>query len=413
MKFLTKINRNYGLLLTLTLFVATVSMYFIVQTILLNDSKEKMVQKAGLIRRQIQKTGEIPNIYPIVEVTKQSQFKVHSVKFNQISLNNKSENENEIYLEFAEQVKIGNGYYSIKLRQRTFESEDLQLLLTLFFGFVLISVFGIQFLISKKWTKTLWTDFEKNLIAIEKFSFNNHKQLILFETDIEEFDRLNSIIEQMTLKLQTDYESLKEFAENASHEIQTPLSIALLNLEELLQMELSKEMFRKVITSINALKRLSSLNQSLILLTKIENRQFLADTVISFNELVTLKANEFESLFETKKISVNYEFSGVFSAKINAQLADILMNNLLSNALRHNEINGFIHITITPDEFKICNSGVSNGLTNDNIFSRFTKKNSETFGLGLAIVKNICNTNKLEIQYLYDNIHCFVIRHAP
>ena len=178
-------------------------------------------------------------------------------------------------------------------------------------------------------------------------------------------------------------------------------------------MELSKDMFRKVITSINALKRLSSLNQSLILLTKIENRQFLADTVISFNELVTLKAKEFESLFETKKISVSYEFSGVFSAKINAQLADILMNNLLSNALRHNEIKGFIHISISTNEFKICNSGASNGLNNDNIFSRFTKMNSETFGLGLAIVKNICSTNKLEIQYLYDNIHCFSIRHAP
>jgi signal transduction histidine kinase len=387
-------------------------MYFIVQSILLNDSKEKMIEKAALIRQQIQKTGEIPNIYPIVEVTKQSQSLVNSIKFNQISLNNKSEHENEIYLEFAEQVKIGNGFYTIKLRQRTFESEDLQLLLTIFFGFVLLSVFGIQFIISKKWTKTLWADFERNLIAIEKFSFNNHKQLDLFDTDIDEFDRLNSIIEQMTLKLQTDYESLKEFAENASHEIQTPLSIALLNLEELLQMELSEEMFRKVITSINALKRLSSLNQSLILLTKIENRQFLADSLISFNDLVTQKTEEFESLFETKKITVKYEFSGIFSVKLNAQLADILMNNLLSNALRHNEISGFIHIMISSEEFKICNSGAPNGLNNDNIFSRFTKKNSETFGLGLAIVQNICNTNKLEIQYIYDNTHCFGIRHV-
>ena len=148
------------------------------------------------------------------------------------------------------------------------------------FSILLLSSFGILFLINKKINTTVWTDFEHNLHEIESFNFSENNNLRLTVTGIEEFDRLNKVINNLTTKLKTDFQSLKEFSENASHEIQTPLSIVLLNLEEMLQQDLSEDIFRKVITSINALKRLSTLNQSLILLTKIENRQFSADQTI-------------------------------------------------------------------------------------------------------------------------------------
>ncbi len=109
--------------------------------------------------------------------------------------------------------------------------------------------------------------------------------------------------------------------------------------------------------------RLSTLNQSLILLTKIGNEQFVADKVISIGELTKSKLNEFSSLFESKYIWVELNMEDDFSIEINEQLAEILINNLLSNAIKHNTEKGKIQLAIRKNEFKICNSGKSNSLT--------------------------------------------------
>ena len=97
---------------------------------------------------------------------------------------------------------------------------------------------------------------------------------------------------------------------------------------------------------------------------------------------------------------------------MNEQLAEILINNLFSNAIKHNVIDGEIRIYITENYFEICNSGEENSLTNDKIFNRFTKGHSKSYGLGLAIVKNICETNNLKINYSHHAMHCFKIRKA-
>lgn len=409
MKFLTKINRNYLILLTVTLIVVTGSAFFILNKILLHNTRQNLIEQATLIKKQIAERSELPNIYPIIEVKKDTQNSVTKPTFKKIVIKNAREDEFEEFLEYSSRIEVKNNFYSIKLRESTFESEDLVSILTGALSILLLSVLIIAFFVSKKINKTVWKDFEKNLQEIEQFSFTANKPLQLLKSDIEEFDRLNKVVNNLTEKLETDYLSLKEFSENASHEIQTPLSIVLLNLEEVLQQDLNEETFKKVLTSIHALKRLSNLNQSLILLTKIENKQFIADKSISFNELIVRKTEEFASLFETKNIKLKLELTDNFVVKINEQLSEILINNLLSNAFRHNLNNGEIHIVLTENEFKICNFGDQNSLTDDTIFKRFTKGNSKSYGLGLAIVKNICETNQLEIHYNKSNLHCFTI----
>jgi two-component system OmpR family sensor kinase len=409
MKFLTKINRNYFGLLTLILLLASVGGYFIVQGIIINETKENLLEKEVLIKKQIAETGLISNIYPIVEVEEISRKTIEKPFFKKVLINNESEDELEPYLEFSNQVKINGAYYLIRLRQSTFESEDLVIVLVLTFIMMLVFSFGISFFISKKMNKTVWADFERNLMEIESFSFDSSKNLNLPESDIEEFNRLNKVVNNMTRKLKTDYLSLKEFTENASHEIQTPLSIVLLNLEEILQQELTTDNFKKVISSISAIKRLSSLNQSLLLLTKIENKQFKADRTLIFNDMVKQKVKEFEALFETKKLRIELISESDFVVKMNRQLAGLLVNNLLSNAVNHNIKGGTIQIFIQEKKLKICNTGEKNSLTDDTIFNRFIKGNSKSSGLGLSIVKNICETHDLEIHYMKNELHCFTI----
>jgi two-component system, OmpR family, sensor kinase len=410
MKFLTKINRNLFVTLVVILVLISVIGYFVLQFIITNEAKETLLNEEVVVVNQIAETGEIPNIYPLIAITKIERITSDQAEFHKIFIRNEQEDESEPFLEYSNQVKINESFYQIKLRRSLFESEDLVLMLSLILFILIFSSFLIMFFISKKMNKTVWSDFELNLREIEVFSFDLNKNIKLHPTHIEEFDRLNKVITGLTEKLMSDYQSLRQFSENASHEIQTPLSIALLNLDELLQENLDEEAFQKVVSSINALKRLSSLNESLILLTKIENKQFKADKAISLNEIIRRKLLEFDSLLVMKKLKVDLQSGAEFELKINEQLADILIGNLLSNAVNHNIRGGKITISIQDKILKICNSGESNDFSGENIFNRFSKGNSKSYGLGLAIVKDICTTHNLDINYHKNELHCFTIR---
>ena len=124
---------------------------------------------------------------------------------------------------------------------------------------------------------------------------------------------------------------------------------------------------------------------------------------------INLKISEFQTLFEAKNLQVDFQVKHDFKIQMNEQLSEILINNLMSNAVNHNIQDGKIQIVIDEHELKICNTGQENTFNEKNIFGRFTKGNSKSYGLGLAIVKNICDTNNLEIHYQKNDLHCFTI----
>ncbi|HUW93203.1 MAG TPA: HAMP domain-containing sensor histidine kinase [Bacteroidales bacterium] len=409
MKFLTKINRNYLTFFFLILSGVTVGGYFILHVIIIRGAKENLKAKEYLIEQQILRTGEIPNLHPVIEVKEAEDTMIQKPLFKEVEIRNELENENEFFLEYSNKIKINDSYYLIKLRQSAFENEDLVIVLALTLFVLLFGAFIISFFITRKTNKTVWSDFEHNLREIENFSLSGRDDISLVKSGIDEFDSLNRVMADLTRKLKTDYLSLKEFSENASHEIQTPLSIILLNLEELLQHDLDEETFTKVATSVSAVKRLSTLNQSLLLLTKIENRQFAADKTVSLKELVNRKTEEFSTLFESKELKVDVQVEQDFVVRMNEQLAEILINNLFSNSVNHNIKGGSIQVVINKEVFKLCNTAKDNSLTDGNIFNRFTSGKSNSSGLGLAIVKKICDTHNLEIHYLKNELHCFVI----
>ncbi len=410
MKFLTKINRSYFITLTIVLLISSVLGYLILHQVILNETKEALLGKVNLLKQQISEVGEIPNLYPEIEVKKIHRLDKLGATFKEIFIYNAEEDEMEPYLEYSAQEKIDDSFYSIQLRQSTFENEDLVVILALTMSLLLLSSFVILFVISWRINKTTWADFEQNLAEIENFDFNKKTTLHLMNSDIEEFDRLNRVLTKLTQKLKSDYISLREFAEDASHEIQTPLSIVRFTLDEILQLNPGEKIFEKVVVSINALKRLSALNENLLLLTKIENKQFKADHTISFTNLTNRKLEEFDAVLQMKKLTIETDFIEDFSVSMNQQLAERMFNNLFSNATHHNMENGTIKIQIKKNEFEICNSGSSNTLNNETIFNRFARGNSKSHGLGLAIVKNICNTHSLDIHYTKIDLHCFTIQ---
>lgn len=409
MRFLSRINRHYFWTLIILVFLLSFGGYFLLSNIINDEMQEDISANEYAIIQEIKTQNNLPNIFPIIETKKISPKKITPKAYKKIYVSEESEDELEPYIEYTNCVEIENQWYLIKIRHSLLDTNDLILAIALPLLFLLVLAFAFSFFLTKKLNKTIWKGFEENLKVIESFSFNNIQKLDLQNSGIEEFDRLNDAILKMTLKLGEDYLSLKEFTENASHEIQTPLSIILLNLEELLQSDLSEQAFKQVVASINALKRLSALNQSLVLLAKIENHQFDGGEVVILNNILKQKIQEFTPLFEAKNLKIEFESSRDFSLMIDQQLAEILISNLLSNAVKHNIQNGFIKINIEDKTLNICNTGSESRLTDQNIFNRFTKQNSESYGLGLAIVKKICDKHKLEIHYQKNELHCFII----
>jgi signal transduction histidine kinase len=206
--------------------------------------------------------------------------------------------------------------------------------------------------------------------------------------------------------MSSDYKNQKKFTENASHEFQTPLAIIKGKIDLLLQENTLKEEAMTLLISIEeATSRLSRINKSLLLLSKIENQQYeKTDTVAVLPVLEKVKALN-EDFILDKNIELVDEAIAELDFKINSELCFILISNLIQNAIRHNVKNGQITISIKDQALLISNTGSLEALNEVSIFERFEKKSSNvnSIGLGLAIVKEIANANSIEVVYRYEN----------
>ena len=201
------------------------------------------------------------------------------------------------------------------------------------------------------------------------------EKLKLQPSNIEEFSELNQILETLTEQVITDYKNLKQFTEDASHEMQTPMAVIRSKLETILnETGLTEKQSELIHTIFSSANHLSRLNKSLILLTKLDNKQFVDTSEISFSELISEKINDWQELMEMKQINLNFNSQDDISIKMNPVLAEMLISNLLSNAINHNIKKGFLNIDIDKNQLKISNSGEKNWQNQTQFLTVFTKK---------------------------------------
>jgi signal transduction histidine kinase len=209
------------------------------------------------------------------------------------------------------------------------------------------------------------------------------------------------------------YHSQKQFIENASHELQTPVAVSINKLELLAEKsDLSEASLESVGQVIQTLERLTRLNRSLLLLSRIENRQFEDTEEVSFNAIARQLINEFSDFAEYKDVTMTLHENAELHIEMQKDLALIMISNILKNAIVHNYTHGTVHIVIEKDSLKISNSGSPLALDPDRIFSRFYKnsKDSGSTGLGLAIVKAIADLYGFRVGYLFDGVHVVSIQ---
>lgn len=274
-----------------------------------------------------------------------------------------------------------------------------------FFAILLIIVLISRLLLSR-----LWKPFYQSLQLVSNFKVDKNQGLRFPETDIEEFGTMIHHFQQATNNATRDYRQLKEFTENASHEIQTPLATIRSKLDLLAQQEdLSETQSEILQDTFSAVTRLTRLNQSLLLLAKIENDQFEGRTKLDFEEKLQVKISQFQELWQNSEIHCDVV---LHKSEIVAHqdLVDILLNNILSNATRHNVPGGIIRIELNEKALTVSNTGQLKALDEDKLFSRFYKESekAEHNGLGLSIVRQICDSNQVKVTYQFaENLHSF------
>src|SRR5699024_1378755 len=199
-------------------------------------------------------------------------------------------------------------------------------------GMQVIGAIGVGFIVSNR----LFRPFHKTVDKIKTFELQKKQPIAAEQVSVKEFNDLNKFVEGMTQKVVDDYLNLKEFAENTSHEIKTPLAIVQGKLELLAETSLNEEQHRYVEASQRSISKLNKLGTSLGLLTKIRNEEFSQKELVNFSELVTHSLQAFQELIDLNQLHVKANIQPDVRVPLHNALADILWTNLFQNAINHN-----------------------------------------------------------------------------
>jgi len=308
-------------------------------------------------------------------------------------------------------IKINNKDFALTTETNIEESGEILAYITfvsILFFLVLATGFWV---LNKRLSKKLWKPFHDTLQKLKSFRLSNDTKIEFPKTDIIEFNELNTILDKLLQHNVSIYKGQKEFAENASHELQTPVAIIKNKLDLLLQDKSLTNKQYNIIEQINrSLLRMSRINKNLLLLSKIENRQFEDIQIFNVYDVVKNLITELEDFINNKNILINISVSESKYIQSNKSLIEIIIYNLLLNAIQYTQKNNTITVELKSDKLIVSNPGIQI-LDEKSIFKRFkTSSQSKGSGLGLAIVKEICNNNNWNISYVFKNKqHCFVV----
>lgn len=414
MNLLNRISLSYIIVSLAFLIVGGFFFFYLFKEEVYEEVDEQLRDEKRNIERLIKYSDTIPYFYP--GVNSQMEIKPAASDFH-IKLQRKDTviihpyEGNISFRQWRYTTKLGDSNYIVIIRKSLVDLEDLseKIIYSLITGFVVLLIGSVlvNFLLIKLTLKP----FYHTLHQLRKYSLNNSTGFILSKTNTSEFIELNHTIELMIQRLEKDYRKIKEFTENASHEIQTPLAIIQNKLELLIQSDDINQFQAELIqAAYEAVDRLSRLNQSLILLTRIENKEFVSTELVDIGEIAKKLILQMDEKLELKGLKIKLTEQAPFFYSINRSLAEILISNLLINAIRYTKAGNEIKINISQARFTISNPGEPFSVPSEKLFQRFFKmtSSSKSLGIGLSLVKTIADVHGLKITYSYNNFsHSF------
>ena len=411
MKLFTKYTR-VNLFATIVIFLlSVVAFYFAIRFIVIDQVDSDLRIEEREIETYVKEHNALPEPIPVKDQKiSYSPSGDHSHKKRFTTMAIKGERDSFRILQFG--ITVNEKNYMATVAKSLEGTDDLANSILFIALATILLIMGASLIINRVLLKRLWQPFYSSLDILKNFRVDKKQSLDFPPTQIDEFSFMNQTIQKTTNQAQQEYSLLKEFTENASHEMQTPLAIIRSKLDLLIQDEnLSEGQSKTMQSAYSAIEKLSRLNQSLLLLAKIENNQFAETTTINLKQKLEEKLNAFHELWQNQGISVSSSLEDA-TVTLNNELTDILLNNLLSNATRHNFSNGSIKIILKEKILEISNSSKEKELNSQQMFLRFFSqdKKSRYNGLGLSIIKQICDVSGFSIRYLFTgNEHRFIL----
>lgn len=310
-------------------------------------------------------------------------------------------------------VRINDKYYDLTIETNLEESSETVFaitILTLLFGIILI--LGFLYL-SKKMSDTLWQPFRIILEKLQTFKLSSQQPIEFLNTEIFEFVELQQAVDKLVQHSIATYSSQKEFTENASHELQTPLAILQNKIDILMQSEGLSEQQYEIIEQLNTtLLRLSRINKNLLLLARMDNQQYVLKNDIDVTSVLDHCIEELQLYADNESVLLKRESSESVSVVGNQTLIEILVYNLVLNAIRYSSNGSTVLVRLTSSTLSVYNPGIT-PLVPEAIFRRFSKSAMQKSGsgLGLAIVQQICALHGWKAGYEFVEFkHRFSIR---
>ena len=296
------------------------------------------------------------------------------------------------------------------------DSRDLIETIVLVMAILLLLVIAGLIIITRRISKKVWKPFYKTVDKLHHYRVDKDEVLSFEKTSVDEFTDLNKTITALVQRNRKAYQSQKEFTENASHEMQTPLAVFQHKLELLMQTNpITPEQAELMEQLDNTSQRMNRLNKSLLLLTKIDNNQFVDTETVSLKSIIEKLLEQYKFQADIKNIVVNFDLEQNKFLTVNKSLLEILVSNLLINAIRYTDPGGRVDIALSGKELIIENTATGNGLDKSRLFQRFQKQAADgsSNGLGLEIAGKIATLYQLVLSYRFENNrHIFSLQYG-
>lgn len=416
MKLLAKTNRIYLAFSVAIYLFAGLAFYQVIKILIYDEVESRLQVERKDFEEYIRHHNNWLSGYFVenkIEVTPARAQIIPPDFFSDTLMHNRYDEALTPFRQLTFYLPIGGVTHKVVIRKSLIQSYRLIEVITVTMATCLALLLLGTFWFQGKLSGRIWHPFYETLSRIKRFNLANGMPLQLDTPEIDEFKELNEVFLKMGEKMQQDYRGLKEFTENASHEMQTPLALINAKVEQLIQTEKLTETQTHWIEDIyQASRRMARLNQGLLLLAKIENHQFIDNQPIDLGKLLADKLKDMEEVMVFKKISVQTENQSPFIVDLSPALADSLVTNLVNNAIKHNHTGGQVELRVTADQLWLSNTGGKLTSDPERLFERFKKEATgpDSAGLGLAIIKQICDNYGLQVKYVEtDGWHQFCV----
>lgn len=387
----------------------------------MDETDDRLLNNKGLVVHRMLQQPErlltadtVSDNYHIRRISEQEGLNHHD-SFYDTKIYIQIENEYEPMRVYRSSFRDNSGqFYEIELYLSTIERDNVIENILFYLIMLFVVLLGITLVGMRLVLKRTFKPLHKLLDWLNNIVPGREVPNLKNETEITEFRMLNNAAINMQKRSRKAYEEQKDFIGNASHELQTPLAISLNKLDMLANSgELNEEQMNLLTQIFETLQRATRLNKSLLLLSQIQNEQFVQASQQNLTQTSQRVLDDMLEVYSDKNITARYETEAAFTPQMNDSLALVLINNLMKNAIVHSPANSTINIKSNEKSITISNEGHT-ALDSKKIFTRFYRAgNSQTkdsTGLGLTIAKEIAKLSGLLLEYAYDGKHNFTLK---